>query len=96
MIHRPPQQRPRLQGRIFFPIFDAQLDGSDRRLVVAEASQPALNSTGQRIALRSWQADNRGLIERGVEGGDIWRFAPFFEAVRPTFSPDDQTILSTW
>ena len=61
--------------------------------MVAQASQPALNSTGQRIAFRSWQADNRGLIERGVEGGDIWRFDTFFEAARPAFSPDDQTLL---
>jgi Tol biopolymer transport system component len=92
-----------LKGKIVFPVFDeeaktyniylAKLDGSDRTLVVQEASQPTLNSTGKRIAFRSWQADNRGLIERGVEGGDIWRFDSYFESARPTFSPDDQTFL---
>jgi len=91
------------QGLIYFPVFDAQLetysifsarlDGSDRTLIVAEASQPAVNSNGQRIAFRSWQADNRGLIERAVAGGDIWRFDAFFEAARPAFSPDGQTLL---
>jgi dipeptidyl aminopeptidase/acylaminoacyl peptidase len=92
-----------LTGRFVFPIFDAAAgtyniysanpDGSNRVLVAAEASQPAVNASGQRIAFRSWKADNRGLIERAIEGGDIWRFNTFFEAARPTFSPDGQTIL---
>jgi pSer/pThr/pTyr-binding forkhead associated (FHA) protein len=92
-----------LTGRFVFPVFDtaagtyniysANPDGSNRVLVAAEASQPALNASGQRIAFRSWKADNRGLIERAIEGGDIWRFNTFFEAARPTFSPDGQTIL---
>jgi len=99
-----PQPQPSaLEGRIFFPVFDpaagtyniysAKPDGSDRVLVAAEASQPALNSDGQRIAFRSWKADNRGLIERGVVGDDEWRFNSFVEAARPAFSPDDQGFL---
>jgi Tol biopolymer transport system component len=100
---QPQPQAATLAGRFFFPVFDAEAgtynifsakpDGSDRKMVVAEASQPTINSTGQRIAFRSWKADNRGLIERGVEGGDIWRFDSYFEAARPTFSPDDQSLL---
>jgi hypothetical protein len=100
---QPQPQTAALAGQFFFPVFDAEAatynifsakpDGSDRKMVVAEASQPTVNSTGQRIAFRSWQADNRGLIERGVEGGDIWRFDSYFEAARPTFAPDDQTFL---
>jgi pSer/pThr/pTyr-binding forkhead associated (FHA) protein len=92
-----------LTGRFIFPVFDAVAgtyniysanpDGSNRVLVVAEASQPAVNASGQRIAFRSWKADNRGLIERAIQGGDIWRFNSFFEAARPAFSPDGQTIL---
>jgi Tol biopolymer transport system component len=92
-----------LQGHIAFPVFDeeagtyniylAKLDGSDQKLVVEEASQPALNSTGERIAFRSWKADNRGLIERGIDGGDVWLIDNHFEAGKPTFSPDDQTLL---
>jgi Tol biopolymer transport system component len=98
-----PSQPEPLQGLIVFPVFDPQVetynifaakaDGSDRKLVITEASQPALNPNGQRIAYRSWKADNRGLFERGIEGGDSWRFDAFFEAARPAFSPDGQAIL---
>jgi hypothetical protein len=91
-----------LTGLIVFPVFDpaagtyniycAKPDGRDRRLVVEEASQPTLNSTGDRIAYRSW-AQNRGLFERGIDGSDGWKFDPYGEAARPAFSPDDQTFL---
>jgi hypothetical protein len=92
-----------LSGRIVFPIFDAAAgtynifsakpDGSDRILVAAEASQPTLSPTGEHIAFRSWKADNRGLMERAIEGGDVWKFNAFFESARPTFSPDGQIII---
>jgi Tol biopolymer transport system component len=92
-----------LKGRLVFPVFDpasgtyniysAKPDGSDRKLVVAAASQPALNADGKRIAFRSWQADSRGLFERGVEGGDVWKFDTFVEAARPAFAPDGQSLL---
>jgi hypothetical protein len=92
-----------LQGTIVFPLFDeeagtyniylAKPDGSDRTLVAEDASQPTLNSTGERIAFRSWKSDNRGIIERAIEGGDVWLINNHFEAARPAFSPDDQIIL---
>jgi len=92
-----------LAGRFTFPVFDvsdgtyhifsANPDGSDLVLVVAEASQPDVSADGQRIAFRSWKSDNRGLIERGIEGGDFWRFNSFFESARPTFAPDEQSFL---
>jgi dipeptidyl aminopeptidase/acylaminoacyl peptidase len=87
---------------IVFPVFDkaagtyniyaAKPDGSERRLVVAEASQPTLNSSGDRIAYRSW-AQNRGLIERAINGDADWRFNTFGEAARPAFAADDQSFL---
>ncbi len=100
-----PETKPEpavLGGLIVFPVFDAEAgtyniysakpDGSDRMLVASEASQPTLNSSGERIAFRSW-AQNRGLIERGIEGGKEWTFNSFVEAARPVFSPDDQSFL---
>ncbi|MBN1219731.1 MAG: PD40 domain-containing protein [Anaerolineae bacterium] len=94
---------PALGGRIIFPVYDAaagtyhiyisNLDGSDRQLVAEAASQPNLNSDGTRVVFRSWQGDNRGLIERGVDGGDVWKFNTYFEAGRATFAPDNQSFL---
>ena len=92
-----------LTGRFCFPVFDsetgtynvflANVDGSDRELVVEDASQPRLNSDGTRIAFRSWKADSRGLIERAVADGDGWRFNSFFESARPVYAPGDQSFL---
>jgi FHA domain/WD40-like Beta Propeller Repeat len=92
-----------LGGRLYFPVYDSEAgtynifaanpDGSDRQLVVEEASQPAVNSDGQRIAFRSWKHDNRGLIERGVSGDSEWRFNSFLEAARPVFAPDNQSFM---
>jgi pSer/pThr/pTyr-binding forkhead associated (FHA) protein len=99
----PARNAVKLTGRFIFPVFDAKdetydifsanPDGSDRVMVAAEASQPTVSSNGQRIAFRSWKADNRGLIERGIADEDMWRFNSFFESARPAFAPDDQSFL---
>jgi len=92
-----------LQGRFFFPVFDAKVqtyhiyaakpDGQGRELIAEYASQPDVNFDGQRIVFRSWRHDNRGLIERAVAGGPEWRFNSHFEAARPVFAPDGQMFL---
>jgi len=92
-----------LEGRLYFSLFDttagtysiysAKLDGSDRQLVIAEASQPTVSPDGKQIAFRSWKSDLRGLIERAIAGGDIWNFDSHVEASRPTFAPDGQSIM---
>ncbi len=92
-----------LGGRFYFPVFDPETatyniyslepDGSEPQLVVSEASQPTVNADGNRIAYRSWASDDRGLIERGVDGGDEWRFDTYFEAARPKFAPNGQSFI---
>ncbi len=92
-----------LPGRLYFSIFDttagtysiysANLDGSDRKLVIAEASQPTVSPNGKQIAFRSWKSDLRGLIEQAIAGGDLWNFDSHVEAARPTFAPDGQSIM---
>lgn len=72
----------RVAGRIVFPVYDPEratydiymanaADGSERQLIQAEASQPAVNEKGTAIAYRSWQPDNRGLFARPLSGGDV-------------------------
>lgn len=88
---------------MIFPVFDpaagtyniyaAKPDGSARSLVVLEASQPAMSADGQRIAYRSWQANNRGLMVRAIEGGDPYRFNSSEKTARPSFSPKGEDLL---
>ena len=99
----PAAQAPSLSGRIAFPAYDeaagtfnlyiANVNGSNRQMVAAAASQPDLNSDGTRIVYRSWQGDNRGLIEQGVDGSPGWNINTHFEAGRPKFAPNDLSFL---
>ena len=99
----PARNAVRLSGRFYFPVFDvaagsydiysAEPDGSDRRLVVKQASQPALSPDASHIAFRSWQPDKRGLIERALDGQDEWRFNQFFEAALPVYAAGGQFFL---
>ncbi len=98
-----PRPTATLPGRLYFSLFDTtagtysifstKLDGSDRTLVIAEASQPTISPDGKQIAYRSWKSDPRGLIEQAIAGGDLWNFDRHVEAVRPTFAPDGQSIM---
>lgn len=96
----------RASGRIVFPVYDSErntydiyiadiADGSNRELIQANASQPALSVDGTEIAYRSWQPDQRGLHARtlGEESEEAWRFDSFFEAARPQFSPLDNSLI---
>lgn len=99
----PARNAVRLTGRFYFPVFDvaagsydiysAKPDGSDRQLVIKQASQPAVSPDGRHIVFRSWQADKRGLIERSLDGQDEWRFNQFFEAARPVYAAGGQFFL---
>lgn len=94
----------RVTGRIVFPVFDAErgtfdiyiadaADGGNRKLIQANASQPALNNEGTLIAYRSWQPDQRGLFTRPLDGQESWNFNPFFESGRPQMSPVDDSLM---
>ncbi|MGQ9625997.1 MAG: TolB family protein [Anaerolineae bacterium] len=89
---------PAPQGIIIFPVFDvrrgtydlylASVDGSGRKLLQEEASQPDLSPDGRKLAFRSWAGERRGLIVRNLDGTQEWRFTVFSEAARPSWSPD--------
>ena len=92
-----------LEGRLAFPVFEngtyniytSYVDGSDRRLLISEASQPDFNSDGSQIAYRSWKTDQRGIFTTPTDNIIPWNIQQkaMIEAGRPIWSPDDKAIL---
>ncbi len=88
--------KPTVAGKIAFPVFDpergtydifiANADGTDRKKIKEEASQPCLSPDGNEITYRSWRSDKRGLIVARTSGEDIWRITTHSEASRPSVS----------
>ena len=90
-----------LQGTIAYPAFNGTTyniyfgnvaDGTSQ-LYRAEASQPAFDSTGMRIAFNSWARATRGLVTANRSGGNEVLISNFVEDKLPTWSPDGNTIL---
>lgn len=101
----PSPQPIALKGRIAFPLYDparqtydifvANVDGSGRRKLLEQASQPDFNSDGTRIAYRSWDNTRRGIFGQ-VIGGDWWNIQGRewrAEAARPSWSFDDKAFV---
>jgi TolB protein len=92
-----------LPGRIAVPVFDTDrqrynvwlLDatGTNLRLVVENASSPALSDDGTLLAYRHWQRDDRGIVVAGSEGTNPLRLTDKLEDVLPSFSPDNTKIV---
>ncbi|MEJ2209332.1 MAG: hypothetical protein P8129_09885 [Anaerolineae bacterium] len=92
-------------GRIFFPLFDddptrrtfdiyaVRIESGKREVVAGQASQPALSPNGQRLAYRSWDQDQQGLMVLELADGHTWRWIESAEAARPSWSPDNQNIV---
>ncbi len=86
-----------LTGVIVFPVFDpaagkynihaAKPDGSERRLVIAKASQPSAPAVI--ASLSAPRLKTGGLLRGAINGDDEWRFTRFGEAARPASAPDD-------
>ncbi|MBN1220214.1 MAG: PD40 domain-containing protein [Anaerolineae bacterium] len=90
-----------LKGTIAYPAFNGTTydiyfgniaDGTSR-LYRAEASQPAFDNTGMRIAFNSWARATRGLVTANRNGGNEVIISNFVEDKLPTWSPDGNTIL---
>jgi len=102
----PPAEKPldvsHLQGRLAFPVFEggtynlyiSKVDGSDRRLLIPQASQPDFNSDGSQIAYRSWNSEQRGIFTSPVEDIIPWNIQQkaVAESGRPVWSRDDKVI----
>jgi TolB protein len=62
------------------------------RLFRREASQPAFNATGSRLAFLSWAQTSRGLVTASSTGGNETQITNFEEDKLPTWSPDGSSI----
>ncbi len=100
-----PQPAPTLTGWIAFPVcsapgkgcdlYWARPDGSDRRQLVSQASQPAISPDGSRLAFRSWNDSYRGLAVMELASGEIFRVSLGFEDACPVWLPTGQIIFHT-
>jgi hypothetical protein len=90
-----------LQGTIAYPVFNGttydlyfgDVASGESRLYRAEASQPAFNATGSRIAFYSWSRASQGLITANRNGGNEVLISNFVEDKLPTWSPNGDLIL---
>ncbi len=92
-----------LPGKIAVPVFDSEQQiyniwlvdatGANWRLVVANASAPALSADGTRLAYRHWQRDDRGIVVADSDGANALRLTDKLEDVLPSFSPDKSKIV---
>ena len=92
-----------LPGKIAVPVFDADAgiyniwmvdaNGENLRLVVSNASAPALSDDGTLLAYRHWQRDDRGIVVANSDGSNPWRVTDKLEDVLPSFSPDKSKIV---
>jgi Tol biopolymer transport system component len=94
---------PKLSGTLLFPAFDTaaqtyhiyRMDLSTGQMdkLIEQASQPAVSWDGARIAWRSWNPEQRGLLSRPMDETDIWQMIPFNEAARPDWAPDNERLV---
>jgi Tol biopolymer transport system component/LysM repeat protein len=97
-----------LGGKIVFPVFnpnkilEEQLgsydiwmsdpQGTNKQVLVPDASQPALNIGGDLLAYRSWNPSGRGVAFTTIGGGRGDLLSSYLEDGLPTWSPDSYTV----
>jgi len=100
-----PTPLPALSGQIFFPVYDSnpdrrtmdvyavRLPSGGRKIVLGQASQPALSRDGKRLAFRSWDSAQRGILVRELVLGNTWTWVNYGEAAHPSWGPDNNSIV---
>jgi Tol biopolymer transport system component len=94
-----------MSGQIYFPVYDPNPDrrtydihvmdlvSGERRIMLGQASQPALSPNGGRLAYRSWDIDRRGIRVRELSDENTWEWVGFHEAEHASWSPDNLSLV---
>jgi len=105
---RPPEipspvvvSRSALKGTIAYPNYDGQkfdvylgdVASGKTRFFHTQASQPAFNNDGSRLAIHSWDNNSRGLVTIGVDGSNPKLVANFVEDQLPTWTADGTDVI---
>jgi TolB protein len=61
--------------------------------MIGQASQPALSRNKTRLAYRSWNTSQRGILVRELTNGNTWLWIRYHEAEHPSWSPDSQNLV---
>ncbi len=97
-----PTPLPSIQGRIAFPVWNAEtgqydtylarVDGSERRRIVEGMHQPALSPDGQWLAVNGERPDFLNLFIVLSDGSGLQEITEHTEDELPAWSPDGQTL----
>lgn len=84
-------------------IYSVRVDGSDRRMLVADAVQPAYSPDGMKLAYvgyRAYGAGNEGVFVANADGSDPYRVSSRvveFNGWGPAWSPDGKRLaFASW
>ncbi len=98
-----PQVVPRsaLVGTIAYPVFNGNnfdlhlgsVKNGTTQFYHPNASQPAFNGDGSRIAFHSWAGDSRGIVTMDVGGTNGRLISNFVEDQLPTWTTDSNEIV---
>jgi hypothetical protein len=98
-----PVPQPTLTGQIAFPVYDPKrdtydiylvnVDGSNRRKLMEEASEPAISADGSKIAFRSWNDSTLGLMVRNMDGTEPQRVSRGLEDACPYWALEELLVF---
>jgi Tol biopolymer transport system component len=73
-------------------IYQMNADGSGKKLLIEDASEPAFSPDGVRLVYVSWRADARGLRIRDLTSGADRQLTGISEDAYPSWAPSGQRV----